>query len=433
MSRVPLVSIVIPCYNAEVMISRCLNSCFQQTYPNIEIIVVDNNSTDNSTDVVRHLANTVPHRFVVTNCYQQGPNSARNHGFSFTKGDYIQWLDADDELAPTKIAWQVSALEKNRNYEIAYGDWSWRFYDSGRISSELVFTSQEYDDYLLQLLADNWQPPHAYLLRRTAATKLDEISGWHKKTRIATDREYFTLAAVLGFRFLYVPQVFAYYNNWSANQLAQSTSYLERARNLRSIFLRLQDQAQQQLSGRITERHWFALRQNWHLWILVPNSVSIIRQKQQHFLVRNNPMPVMISVSLAEAMVLSAMQKYSGAHTLEHHARVIVRILIKYIVQHNSLDLPAAIKELERLVGLTTLTQAERQPQTASALKVQEKLPETASMTATSSVAASSLQVFIDRAPLYAPIFGEQRLKIVYILERLCARGLLMLAVRTDN
>jgi glycosyltransferase involved in cell wall biosynthesis len=222
MSQVPLVSIIIPCYNAEAMIERCLQSCFQQVYLNIEIIVVDNNSTDKTMAIASLLANATSHRLLLSNCPQQGANYARNYGFTQANGDYIQWLDADDELTPNKIAMQVSALEKNRNYDIAYGDWDWCFWRNGECRTTLKFKSQQYDDYLTQLLVDNWRPPHTYLLRHQAATQLHELQAWHPQRNM--DREYFTLAALLGYRFLYVPDAGIRYNSWSSNQITKSTS-----------------------------------------------------------------------------------------------------------------------------------------------------------------------------------------------------------------
>lgn len=88
-----LVSVIVPVYNAEKTIFRALDSLLNQTYKNIEILVVDNNSTDNGLDVIRTIDDTRIHVF---ECNEQGVSFARNMGLDNAKGDYICFLDADD-------------------------------------------------------------------------------------------------------------------------------------------------------------------------------------------------------------------------------------------------------------------------------------------------------------------------------------------------
>lgn len=94
-----LVSIIIPCFNAEQYISEAIESALNQTYGAIEVIVIDDGSTDNSTDIIARYNKQV--------CFVKqengGPGAARNRGLDLAKGDYIQFLDADDLLGPDKI------------------------------------------------------------------------------------------------------------------------------------------------------------------------------------------------------------------------------------------------------------------------------------------------------------------------------------------
>jgi len=103
----PLVSIVIPCYNAEKWIAQTVKSGLAQTWPNKEIIVVDDGSTDGSLEIVKSFGDKV--------CWETGPNrggcAARNRGAALAKGDYLQFLDADDLLHPEKIAHQMRSLD----------------------------------------------------------------------------------------------------------------------------------------------------------------------------------------------------------------------------------------------------------------------------------------------------------------------------------
>jgi len=118
-----LVSIIIPCFNPGRMLETCLSSCFLQTHPNIEIILVDNNSTDDSVGFAQSLGKEQRHQLRVAHCEQQGHTLARNFGLDLARGQYIQWLDADDALSPNKIERQVIALEADPDSDIAHCDW----------------------------------------------------------------------------------------------------------------------------------------------------------------------------------------------------------------------------------------------------------------------------------------------------------------------
>jgi glycosyltransferase involved in cell wall biosynthesis len=103
----PLVSILIPAYNAENWIADTIRSALAQTWQHTEIIVVDDGSTDRTFEIAR--------QFEVSGirCLHQenrGAAAARNTAFSASRGDYIQWLDADDLLSPEKIARQLGFL-----------------------------------------------------------------------------------------------------------------------------------------------------------------------------------------------------------------------------------------------------------------------------------------------------------------------------------
>lgn len=101
-----LVSVVIPCFNAEPFIAEAINSVLSQTHPNIEIIVVDDGSTDRSIDVVKAFGDLI--RLEIMG--HQGACAARNRGLEISSGDFIQFLDADDTLLPKKIGTQLPFL-----------------------------------------------------------------------------------------------------------------------------------------------------------------------------------------------------------------------------------------------------------------------------------------------------------------------------------
>lgn len=105
----PLVSIIIPVYNGEKFIARAIESCIQQTYSNIEILVINNGSTDSTLSIVTSFKDE---RLKILNC-SKGRSKARNLGLKEAKGRYINFLDADDTLEIDRISKGVIFLEKN--------------------------------------------------------------------------------------------------------------------------------------------------------------------------------------------------------------------------------------------------------------------------------------------------------------------------------
>lgn len=118
-----LVSVVIPCYNVEKYISECLQTLLNQTYKDLQIICVNNNSTDNTLSVLTRLATTHSSIITLVEEPQKGAPYARNRGLQEVKGEYVQFLDADDLLEPEKIAHQVNLLQKNNFPDIIAADY----------------------------------------------------------------------------------------------------------------------------------------------------------------------------------------------------------------------------------------------------------------------------------------------------------------------
>ena len=110
----PLVSVVIPCYNSEKYIEETVKSVLNQSYDHLEIICVNNKSTDNSLMLLNELAK-FDHRIKVYNEDHAGANFARNTGLKKTTGKYIQFLDADDVIVKDKIYLQVKQLEDTKS------------------------------------------------------------------------------------------------------------------------------------------------------------------------------------------------------------------------------------------------------------------------------------------------------------------------------
>ncbi|PML38973.1 hypothetical protein BCT78_04610 [Vibrio breoganii] len=110
----PLISVVVPIYNMEHYISQCLDSFLKQTYRNLEIILVDDGSTDNTLDLLKKFA-FIDDRFNVFSIPNKGVSNARNFGIAKCNGDYISFVDPDDWLEPHFYELMLSSAVKNNS------------------------------------------------------------------------------------------------------------------------------------------------------------------------------------------------------------------------------------------------------------------------------------------------------------------------------
>jgi len=214
------VSVIIPAYNAEKWLEKTLRSVLRQKYLK-EIVIVDDHSTDRTPQIAQDFAQKYPSVVKYYVNPGEGANTARNFGFLQSSGDFIQWLDADDLLLDGKFEAQVVFMLENPAVDIVYSDWYMDFYDENLnlIERKNVHEGQ-CEDMLYVLLQDKWKPNNSYLLRRRIAEKLHRTRAWNPSTPVAQDREYFTLAALEGARFAYVPGFFSVYNRWSSGQVS---------------------------------------------------------------------------------------------------------------------------------------------------------------------------------------------------------------------
>ena len=113
-----LVSVIIPLYNRQATIQRAVDSVLNQSYSNIEVLVVDDGSTDQSIEMLEKYHNDNRVR-IFCQKFNQGANAARNRGIREAKGDYIAFHDSDDEWLPDKLEKQIKRME--------YGDFQVSF------------------------------------------------------------------------------------------------------------------------------------------------------------------------------------------------------------------------------------------------------------------------------------------------------------------
>lgn len=207
---IPLVSILIPCFNAEPWIRDTLRSALVQTWTNKEIIVVDDGSTDRSRDLVRGF---LQHGIRLIEQENQGASAARNRALSEAQGDFIQFLDADDLLAPDKIEIQMKRLSAESADRIAAGAWG-RFYDvqiNTRFLEESVWTDLAPVDWLVtSWCGGGMMVTHSWLTPRTI---IEKAGKWDETRSPVDDGEFFTRVVLNSGQVLFCPEARCYYRS----------------------------------------------------------------------------------------------------------------------------------------------------------------------------------------------------------------------------
>jgi glycosyltransferase involved in cell wall biosynthesis len=205
----PLVSILIPAHNAERWIATAIRSALAQTWDPKEIIVVDDGSSDRTLEIARQNVSDIVRIFTQPN---QGASAARNYAFSACRGDYIQWLDADDILAPDKIARQMALVQQGvGNRTLLSSEWGKFMYRSSRahFTPTALWEDLSPVEWLLRKLGRNlYMQTATWLVSR----ELTVAAGpWDTRLMGDDDGEYFCriLLASDGVRF--VPGSRVYY------------------------------------------------------------------------------------------------------------------------------------------------------------------------------------------------------------------------------
>lgn len=220
------VSVIIPCFNAEKYIIQTINSVLKQTHKNIEIIVVDDHSTDNSFSKALIFSRKYPHIIKVIKNSGNGACAARNLGFQFSQGDYIQYLDADDLISPEKLKKQVEILENNAT-KIAVCN-TFHFYnsinDAYNTDLDFIFSTYKPEEFLMNLWGANgkthYVAVHSYLTPRLL---IEKAGAWNEKLYKDQDGEFFARVILESDGILYVPEIKSYYrkHNSSLNTSSQ--------------------------------------------------------------------------------------------------------------------------------------------------------------------------------------------------------------------
>jgi len=214
----PLISILIPAYNAEAWIADTIKSAIAQTWARKEIIVVDDGSTDQTFAVARRFRSK---GVAVVTQKNQGAAAARNHALSLSQGGYIQWLDADDLLSPDKVERQMEVADKIRSCRtLLSSGWGYFAYRTERatFSPTSLWCDLSPVEWLMRKMGENLHMQTATWL---VSRELTEAAGpWDTRLSNDDDGEYFCRVLLASDGILFVPEGRVFYRITASNRVS---------------------------------------------------------------------------------------------------------------------------------------------------------------------------------------------------------------------
>jgi glycosyltransferase involved in cell wall biosynthesis len=209
-----LVSILIPCHNAERWIGGAIESALRQDYPHRQVIVIDDGSTDASLEIIKSFGDKIR--------WQTGPNrganTARNRLLELAQGKWLQYLDADDYLLSDKISRQMEFLATcQKQPDLIFSPVTVESWSEGGCQREFIPIPEPHD---LWVLLASWQLPQtgAVLWRKHA---INEVGGWKASQPCCQEHELYLRLIMAGKRFAYCPTSGAVYRKWSTSTVCQ--------------------------------------------------------------------------------------------------------------------------------------------------------------------------------------------------------------------
>jgi len=267
----PICSVIIPTYNHAKYIDRSIQCALDQTYPHVEVVVIDDGSTDDTPERVKKYLD----RIVYRRKSNAGLGAARNTGIGLSKGKYLQFLDADDTIEPEKLSTQIKLLEENGDIAVVYSDCSCTD-EEGRALDNTSYPLKDEEHPLPILLKRTLFSVHAPLVRKCAIVD----AGRFDESRIAQeDWQLWLKMALQGCRFRYRPGNLAHYDGVGSTMTTNSELMYKRVNHLLETFL--SDSEFQKLDRRMVRE--FTACQNIALATRAYNN-SWSRLARRHFL-----------------------------------------------------------------------------------------------------------------------------------------------------
>lgn len=210
----PLISVIMPCYNAAMYVAEAVESVFAQSHGNVELIVVDDGSSDSTDIILQRLAEAHSGRLHLLQSGRLGPYPARNLGLKRASGEYIAFLDADDWWAPEALEKLHTALSQG-NADLAYC--GWQNVGEGITSQPHIPPAYEEEDTVDHFVRTCPWPIHAALVKKSL---VDRLGGFSERRFASMDYDFWLRALGAGARIKRVPEVLAFYRWHNLGQVS---------------------------------------------------------------------------------------------------------------------------------------------------------------------------------------------------------------------
>lgn len=209
-----LVSVVMPCYNARPYVEDAVRSVLDQTYPAVELVVVDDGSDDGSVEMLQRLAAEHPQRLRLLAQDRRGPYPARNLGLRHARGEFVAFLDADDWWRPDFIERMHGTLQAS-GADLTYC--GWQNVGEGVVAQPYVPPAYEDDDPVAHFVRSCPWPIHAALVRRSV---VDSLGGFSERRFASMDYDFWLRVLGLSRSIVRVPEVLAFYRWHGSGQIS---------------------------------------------------------------------------------------------------------------------------------------------------------------------------------------------------------------------
>lgn len=220
----PLVSILIPLYNAGDYIAQTIENCLAQTYKNIEIIIVDDGSADDGLQIAKAYAQKHD-RIKVYAQENGGAPRARNFAFEKSGGDYIQYLDADDLMSENKIASQMALVERygeDTVYSCRFEHFVTQVGEGGYVKRGVDRSFDSGLEWLIAAWSGAWMGVIMSWL--TPRALIEKAGPWNEKLKKNQDGEFFSRVLVQAHRVIFVEDAVVYYRMTGSSSVASQFS-----------------------------------------------------------------------------------------------------------------------------------------------------------------------------------------------------------------
>ncbi|MBC6112167.1 glycosyltransferase family 2 protein [Pedobacter fastidiosus] len=265
----PLVSIIIPVYNAEKLLAIAIESAINQSYSNCELLIIDDGSTDQSFFIAqKYISDQV--RIIKQD--NKGASAARNHGINRAKGDYIQFLDADDFLHQDKIRLQLELIEE-KDDTLGLGPTAY-FNDGENLFSPTIEKEWFSDgtnnpvDFLTKLygarlVGENYGgmiQPNSWLVPKSL---IEKAGPWNEELTLDDDGEFFCRVILASKGIVYAQESINYYRKFKSNDnlssLTTDQAFRSAIKSTQLKYSHLSKKLDQKLLDKIFSRLYWAI------------------------------------------------------------------------------------------------------------------------------------------------------------------------------